>query len=72
MRTNKFIPFFIAILLHAIPVSYFLLKKPVDEPAEIKSQAIQGIDLSGFSLEKRRGQKSKSAAVAKNNLKPIS
>lgn len=55
MRTNKFIPFYLALSLHGIPVIYFLTKKPTP-PAPIIA-APQGIDLSGFSISQKSGNK---------------
>ena len=51
MRTNKFIPFYIAVALHAIPLCYFLIKKPALPMST--AAPIQGIGLSGFSISNK-------------------
>ncbi len=56
MRTNKFIPFLIALFLHLIPLSYFLVKK--NEVASIpggdsRETRLLGIDLTGFSVARK-------------------
>ncbi|MDO9181529.1 MAG: TonB family protein [Bacteriovorax sp.] len=48
MRTNKIIPFLIALLLHTIPVIYFLKIGAVKQPQSNKP--LSKIDLSNFSF----------------------
>ncbi|MBC7539182.1 MAG: energy transducer TonB [Bacteriovorax sp.] len=74
MRTNKFIPFYIALSLHSIPLIYFLLKKPTP-PAPIivsssaKTSPSQGIDLTGFSISHKPGNITTSTKT--NSIKTV-
>jgi TonB family protein len=59
-----------ALFLHAIPIFYFTLKNSKQSISSVggnKGRDIQGIDLSGFSLAKKRQGINPSI----NNLKPI-
>lgn len=50
MRTNKFIPFYLALLLHLIPLIFYLFKRPVIQASVLPPQ---GIGLSAFSISER-------------------
>jgi len=70
MRTNKFIPFFVALILHSIPIFYFSLKNNKQLKSLAgghKAREIQGIGINDFTLAKKR----QGIAPSKNNLKPI-
>jgi TonB family protein len=75
MRTNKFIPFYIALSLHAIPLTYFLLKKSAPPAAVMvsssaKASPSQGIDLTGFSISQKPGYKT-IAPTQTNSIKTV-
>ena len=58
MRTNKFIPFGLALLIHLIPLIFILFKKPMAITPLINSSARdsfseRGIDLNGFSISEK-------------------
>jgi protein TonB len=69
MRTNKIIPFFLALSLHVIPLAYFLIKKPAP-PALVVTNVSgnpstpKGIDLSAFSISQK-------ARPTKNSIKSV-
>lgn len=58
MRTNKFLPFFIALLIHVLPLAWFLVFKTHRSSSiaggSSSSSKMGGIDLSGFSTSRRR------------------
>ncbi len=62
MRTNKFIPFMIALFLHAIPLGLLALKKTPSTEFETATpsshSSMHEIDLSGFSLSQKGTAKS--------------
>lgn len=68
MRTNKFIPFCLALTLHAMVLIFFLTKRPATQAPVITLP--QGIGLSGFSISektnpiKRVGHSAKGATLA--------
>jgi protein TonB len=66
MRMNKYLPFTIALLIHALPLTYFLLQKKVfsDAPNAQATGHLQTIDLSTFSS---RHSAAKSVTVAKSS-----
>ncbi len=51
MRLNKFVPFILAVLIHLLPLGYFLLRKSPDAAIAVLPGP-QGIDLAGFSTKK--------------------
>lgn len=53
MRTNKFIPLFIALLIHLIPLSYFTFKKNDSQSVSTSVPHPQGIDLNTFSVARK-------------------
>ncbi|MDD4973451.1 MAG: energy transducer TonB [Bacteriovorax sp.] len=58
MRTNKFIPFFLALSFHVIPFAYLLLKKPTPPTPVVgsfggKTSTLKGIDLNAFSISQK-------------------
>lgn len=53
MRMDKFLPFLIAVLIHALPLSLLMLKKSSEQAGTEVSTHLQGIDLSGFSTHKK-------------------
>lgn len=65
MRMNKFLPFTIALLIHVLPLTYFLLQKRYFDTSQsgTTSSRPQGIDLSGFST-RRSASKGETAAAA--------
>lgn len=68
MRTNKFIPFLIALFIHSIPLSYLAFRKSLSTQISQSfpsSTAAHGIDLSGFSLAHRN-----SKGIEKSKIKP--
>jgi TonB family protein len=69
MRTSKFIPFYLAITLHAIPLAYFLLKSPIPQVPITMSSRPAGIDLSGFSISGRASKKT--ASSSSNSIKTV-
>jgi TonB family protein len=73
MRTNKFIPFYIALSLHAIPLIYFLSKKhappiPISAGPTSKMSPYHRLDLNGFSISQKLG-KSRTQMAANNTKK---
>jgi TonB family protein len=69
MRTSKFIPFYLAITLHAVPLAYFLLKSPIPQAPIAMSSRPVGIDLSGFSISERASKKT--ASSSSNSIKTV-
>jgi TonB family protein len=49
MRTNKFIPFILALIIHLIPLLIFLKKNHNHSQLSEKSSSLKTIDLIGFS-----------------------
>lgn len=78
MRTNKFIPILLAVAIHLLPVSYFLLKPQAAPPQNPgpsfgNNKLPEGIDLSGFSLQRqpqRQGPKGE-AKASQNSIKSV-
>lgn len=59
MRTNKYIPFCLALFLHIIPLSYFLVTQSkisphTDANLSESSSGSHGIDLNNFSVVKKK------------------
>lgn len=70
MRTNKFIPFLIALILHIGPLGYFLLHKHSEAPlgnSGVVSTGSQGIDLSSFTFNKRNIRSPRNLAPVKSS-----
>jgi TonB family protein len=74
MRTNKFIPFLIALILHVIPLSYILLKKnEIASPTggDSRETRMLGIDLTGFSVARKSSPVNKIQKTNSAQAKPI-
>jgi len=57
MRLNKFVPFLLALVIHLLPLGYFLfIKNNFEAPgvSQNSHQGVQGIDLTGFSTTKKK------------------
>lgn len=74
MRTNKFIPILLAVAIHLLPVTYFLIWHKDAPPANSlpligSNKPSMGIDLSGFSLSKQvtKGQ----VKTSQNSIKSV-
>lgn len=57
MRTNKFIPFLLALIIHLIPLFIFLKKNHNYSQLSGKSSSLKTIDLIGFSSSSNGGNK---------------
>jgi len=55
MRLNKFVPFLLALVIHLLPLGYFLfIKNTFEAPGVSQNSQLQGIDLTGFSTTKKK------------------
>ncbi|MGZ3789885.1 MAG: energy transducer TonB [Bacteriovorax sp.] len=62
MRTNKFIPFIIAVAIHAVPLTYFAVKRSSSTSSPFPSMPVHGgIDLNNFSLAKKTPSQKKAS-----------